>query len=98
MINKIISLIVIFSLLISNSFAEPFIYYSDRKEANENIFNFQAEILHEKFSGLLFDLAYFPMTDLPNNMPKEFIPIEPGLFCLNVNEYDHHVLHPPFLP
>ena len=91
MINKIISLVVIFSLLISNSFAEPFVYYSDRKEANENIFNFQAEILHEKFSGLLFDLAYFPMTDLPNNMPKEFIPIEPGLFCLNVNEYDNMI-------
>ena len=35
MINKIISLFLIFTLLINNSFAEPFVYYSDRKEANE---------------------------------------------------------------
>ena len=67
MINKIISLIVIFSLLISNSFAEPFVYYSDRKEANENIFNFQGDYFKTngediEFSNYLkknnFDIYY----------------------------------------
>tara|TARA_Y100000592_G_scaffold186_1_gene249 strand:+ start:1204 stop:1743 length:540 start_codon:yes stop_codon:yes gene_type:complete len=89
MFKKIISILLIFSLLINSAFAEPFTFYSESKEPVENVFTFKPAIIPEDFSGLKFDLAYFPLDSLPNNLPENFQITGQGLFCLNVNEYDN---------
>lgn len=91
MINKIISIFLILSITVNSSFAEPFITYSESKASGESILNFNAEIIVENFNGLKFDLAYFPLDDLPANLPKSFQLTGQGLFCLNVNEYDNMI-------
>ena len=88
MINKIVSIFLILTIIVNTSFAEPFVTYSESKESGESILNFNAEIIAENFNGLKFDLAYFPLDDLPANLPKSFQLTGQGLFCLNVNEYD----------
>jgi len=94
MINKLISIFLILLTLSNTAFAEPYAFYSDKYESGENVFPFKAELMYEDFSDLQFDLAYFPMTDLPKNMPKEstrsfkFKPLSEGLFCLDVTVYN----------
>ena len=94
MINKLISVFLILLTLSNTAFAEPYAFYSDKYDSEENVFPFKAELMYENFSDLKFDLAYFPMTDLPENMPKEstrsfkFKPLSEGLFCLDVSVYN----------
>lgn len=89
MLKKIISIFLIFSLLASSVHAEPFTFYSESSEPIESVFTFKPAIIAEDFSGLRFDLAYFPLDSLPSNLPEKFQITGQGLFCLNVNEYDN---------
>ena len=87
MTNKIISIFLIFFILIGTVSAEPFKIYS-KSENPHSLFGFKPDIIEENLFGLKFDIAFFPLENLPINMPKGFQTSDFGLFCLNVNEYD----------
>ena len=89
MFKQIITAFLIFSFLTNSVFAEPFTFYSESKKPVENVFTFKPAIIPEDFSGLKFDLAFFPLDSLPSNLPEDFQITGQGLFCLNVNEYDN---------
>ena len=40
------------------------------------------------FFGLEYKIAYFPLQDLPFNIPQDFVVEGEGLFCLNTDRYD----------
>lgn len=89
MINKIISIFLIFFIITTGPVsAEPFKIYS-KSENPHSLFGFKPDIIEEDLYGLKFDIAFFPLENLPINMPQGFQTTGLGLFCLNSNEYDN---------
>ena len=87
MINKIISIFLIFFILTGSVSAEPFKVYSKSNDPH-SLFGFKPSVIEENLFGLKFDIVFFPLENLPINMPKGFRTTDYGLFCLNVNIYD----------
>ena len=88
MFHKLISTFIVLTILTNSVFAEPFEFYSKSNEPVENVFTFKPAIIPEDLNGLTFNLLYFPLTTLPDNIPSDFVVSGQGLFCLNTNNYD----------